>query len=131
MGERVYFVGTGNTLRVGADASYTARQRQDGSLANRLTFLTWDYDTKFENAMIDAYAASRKVDATLAREWRDMVRKVRKTVAKLRMDYIFGSRQMQFGVDMMAAGFGMAETESIQLWAKVTVDDATTIKSNL
>lgn len=98
------FIAAGNTTLTGGNRTYSGRQELDGATIQRLTFIEWNYDLRFEEAM--------SVDKT----WLGICWKVRSNIARHRLDkFVISVRNIVDGDALLAAGFSYPEVVEMRI----------------
>lgn len=98
------FIAAGNTTLTGGNRTYSGRQELDGATIQRLTFIEWNYDLKFEESM------------SVDRKWLDICWKVRSNIAKFALDkFVISVRNIVDGDALIAAGFSYKEAVEMRI----------------
>jgi hypothetical protein len=102
--EDFIFIAAGNTTLTGGNRTYSGRQELDGATIQRLTFIEWNYDTKFEQSM------------SVDKKWLDICWRVRKNIATHALDkYVISVRNIVDGDALIAAGFTYQEAIEMRI----------------
>jgi MoxR-like ATPase len=92
-----YCLAAGNTFH-GADHQYVGRMKQDAAFLDRFLVLDWTYDTDLERGLAeDLWPAN----VPRARQWFDMVRKVREDASSKGMQIVISPRATIGGVKLL------------------------------
>jgi len=110
------FFACANTYGRGADAVYVGRAQLDGATLDRYTYIDWDYDWSFTEAI------SGNV------EWTRYVQKVSETAATLKQRVVIGPRAALHGARLLAIGRSEAEAADACIWRPIGLDIANKIK---
>jgi len=109
---------TGNTKMSGADAIYSAGQRQDGSFSNRMISIEWPFDEALERALSEESCKSTGGTAEEGKECHQKIMRIRETIDELGMSYVVGQRQSMMYAKAIGAGRekGKAIQEVVYGW---------------
>jgi hypothetical protein len=102
--EQSHLIFTGNTKMSGADAAYSAGQRQDGSFSNRLVAIDWPFDANLELALAEQEAIAHGGTKLQGKSVLTKIQKIRSVLEDLGMTYIVGQRQTMMASAALAAG---------------------------
>lgn len=95
---------TGNTKMSGADAIYSAGQRQDGSFSNRMVTVDWPFDETLERTLAETEAEKHGGTKPMGGRAYDKIIKIRKAIEELGMNYVVGQRQSMMTSKAIARG---------------------------
>jgi MoxR-like ATPase len=95
---------TGNTKMSGADAIYSAGQRQDGSFSNRMISISWPFDDVLESMLAKSAAEQAGGSAQIGEEVFQKIKAIRKQIEEYGMNYVVGQRQSMAAADAIAKG---------------------------
>ena len=125
------FLFTGNTRMSGASATYSAGQRQDTSLTNRLQNVAWDYDERLESALTKAACESFEGSWPACKAWLEEVRKIREQIEKMGLSYIAGPRQSIAGAKLLSIGVCEEAVREQTIFGWMRPEDARRIRKEV
>ncbi len=125
------FLFTGNTRMSGASATYSAGQRQDTSLTNRLVNVAWNYDARLETALTKAACESFDGDWAKCRSWLEEVIRVRSQIEKMGLSYVAGPRQSIAGARLLSIGVALETVREQTMFGWMRPEDAKRIRKEV
>ena len=110
-------IAAGNTYGQGADRVYVGRSQLDGATLDRFLFIDLDYDEALERAIAGNEG------------WVDIVQRVRRAVAVLKLRHVVSPRASIMGTKLIAAGASIAETKKLALWRNLDAETVAKIEA--
>lgn len=122
---------TGNTKMSGADAIYSAGQRQDASFSNRMISIEWPFDKKLERILAETESERFGGTPDQGRNCHTTILRIRELVEELGMNYVVGQRQSM----MLAAAVAKGRDEKVAIeevvYAWMDSNDASRIREKV
>lgn len=102
---------TGNTKMSGADAIYSAGQRQDASFSNRMISVAWPFDLALEQTLAENECERHGGTRLNGKSAHMRIIKIREKIEEMGMNYVVGQRQSM----MLAAAVGTGRSIDVTL----------------
>lgn len=112
-------IGATNTLGLGPDKAYNARNKLDGATRTRFVWLKVDYDETLERQMALAWVNDVTATETAVNRWVDVVQGCRRVASKNSWGYLFTPRHTKHGAMLMANGMGLDQVREMVLMPEV------------